>query len=138
MLRSAARNTVYVAIDGERAYQDTLGPDRTDGEKRTVGDYITMLSRYVRLAQDAWTDNPGNTQALDIMRKVAGIAVHCMEDHGIVTRAVPSKGVPYPEGKMPSFIDFVKSGDFSRRWLDVAEEILNPSPDSDEMKASLY
>ena len=80
------RQKVYEAIDAERDYQDRLGPDRSDGASRSVGDYCVMISAYTQKLLSAWTDNPGNEQALDVMRKIAGIAVHCMEDHGIVQR----------------------------------------------------
>lgn len=80
------RLEVYAAIDAERDYQNSLGPDRTDGNQHTVGDYLIMLDRYVRKAQDEWTDRAGNTSALDQIRKIAGIAVRCMEEHGIVNR----------------------------------------------------
>jgi hypothetical protein len=83
------REEVYKLIDGEREYQTNIiekSPARHDGHKHTPGDYITMLSSYVNKLQQAWTDNGGNEPALDIMRKCAGIAVHCMEDHGAPPR----------------------------------------------------
>jgi len=80
------RAEVYAAIDGERDYQDGLGADRTDGHRRTVGDYLTMFQYYLDQAIAAWTTNPGDEQALDVIRKLAGIAVHCMEDHGAPKR----------------------------------------------------
>lgn len=80
------RNEVYNLLDGERDYQDSLGSDRTDGAKRTVGDYIVMLQHYQNELVRQWTLNPGNEQALDVMRKIGGIAVHCMEDHGAPPR----------------------------------------------------
>ena len=83
---SIARFKVYQVIDGERDYQDALGSDRTDGAPRTVGDYLTMLRDYLAEADRNWVRNPGNEQALDTIRKIAGIAVHCMEDHGAPPR----------------------------------------------------
>ncbi len=82
------RYQVYEAIDGERAYQDNIiakDPARHDATvdaDHSVGAYLTMLDAYVRKAQDAWTDHGGHDKALDVIRKIAGIAVHCMEDHG--------------------------------------------------------
>lgn len=80
------REEVFELITSERDYQDSLSSARTDGSTKTVGDYITMLSHYVNKMQEAWTMNPGNTAALDVMRKVGAIAVHCMEDHGAPAR----------------------------------------------------
>jgi hypothetical protein len=90
--RPLARTHAYIAIDGERDYQDGLPPSRTDGERRTVGDYVTMLTNYHMELVQAWTKNPGNLQALDAMRKIAGIAVHCMEDHGVIYRGELTRG----------------------------------------------
>jgi len=84
------RNDVYKLIDGERDYQDELPASRTlkydNGSCHTVGDYVTMLSHYTNKAVEEWTLNPGDDAALNIMRKIAGIAVHCMEDHGAPER----------------------------------------------------
>jgi hypothetical protein len=79
---TATRPQVYDAIDTERAYQDALPPTRTDGVPRSVGDYVTMMQHYQAKLVAAWTENAGDEQALHVMRKIAGIAVHCMEDHG--------------------------------------------------------
>lgn len=89
------RAEVYSLIDGERDYQDKLGPDRTDYVKRTVGDYLTMLTVYLRRAQDDWTNNSGNIQSLDEIRKIAGIAVHCMEDYGAPARGEYESNRPW-------------------------------------------
>jgi hypothetical protein len=88
-----SRQEVYHAIDTERDYQDTLPPNRTDGEPRTVGDYITMLQYYQAQLVAGWTMSTGNDVALQIMRKIAGIAVHCMEDHGAPERLELAKTV---------------------------------------------
>lgn len=82
------RKEVYKLIDGERDYQDILPETRTDGNQRSVGDYITMMGYYYNKMVEAWTQNPGDEQALDVMRKIGGIAVHCMEDHGAPARIV--------------------------------------------------
>jgi hypothetical protein len=80
-----SRHIVYAYIGAERDYQDSLPPSRTDGQPRSIGDYFTMLRYYMRQADEAWTVNPGNGPALDVIRKIAGICVHCMEDHGVCT-----------------------------------------------------
>lgn len=80
------REDVYKLIDSERAYQHTLPPNRTIGFSKTVGEYITMLHHYMNKLDEAWTCNAGDEKALEVMRKIAGIAVHCMEDHGAPPR----------------------------------------------------
>lgn len=89
------RAIVYRVIDSERHYQNNLGVDRSDGVDRTVGDYLTMLDCYLRKAKDQWTNNPGNLEALHEIRKVAAIAVRCMEEHGAPSREVKDKSTNY-------------------------------------------
>ena len=80
------RKNVYKVIDEERNYQDKLGSDRTIGKSHDVGSYLTMLETYCRQARDSWTYNAGDQPALISIRKIAAIAVHCMEDHGAIPR----------------------------------------------------
>lgn len=80
------RQEVYAAIDGERAYQDNLPGIRTEGKPHTVGNYITMLQHYQNELVKSWAMCSGDHEALHVMRKIAGIAVHCMEDHGALER----------------------------------------------------
>lgn len=73
-------------------YQDRLFVLGDFAWRGAVGDYILMLEHYAGLARAAWNDNAGNHAALDVVRKVGGIAVKCMEDHGAIARQIP--GVP--------------------------------------------
>jgi hypothetical protein len=85
------RKTVYAIIDTERSYQDVLGPDRTVGDQKKVGEYLTMLRSYAARADDEWTFNAGDKKALEQIRKIAAICVKCMEEHGAeprITKAV--------------------------------------------------
>ncbi|MHA2279925.1 MAG: hypothetical protein ACXAC5_03490 [Promethearchaeota archaeon] len=45
-----------------------------------------MMSSYFRAAQDGWTNNAGTVFALHEIRKIAAIAVRCMEEHGAYPR----------------------------------------------------
>lgn len=97
--RSIARQQVYLAIDGEREYQDSLPRTRTDGSAKGVGDYLTLISRYHRKAEDDWSDTAGNDAALHQIRKIAAIAVHCLEDHGAPLRqTAPATKQPAEQG----------------------------------------
>jgi len=73
------RVDVYQLIDNERAYQDTksLGTN----SNFTVGEELVLLKSYLDLAFNAWTHNAGDVKALEEVRKVAAIAVRCMEHH---------------------------------------------------------
>jgi len=76
------RGQVHTLINTERTYQDNLPDTRTDGSNHTVCGFLCMFDTYLRRAIDGWTNNPGTAEALDNIRKLAGICVHCMEKHG--------------------------------------------------------
>lgn len=84
------RSEVYKLIDGEREYQDSLRYDGVNARfgdmEHEVGEYLVMFATYLRKAEDGWTLNKGNDQALHQIRKLATIAVRCMEEHGAPTR----------------------------------------------------
>lgn len=85
----ATRNEVYDAVDTERIYQSNVisqDPNRCMLIPKSVGDYIVMLSAYINRTQQTWCDTPGNEQTLHFIRKIAGIAVKCMEQHGAFKR----------------------------------------------------
>lgn len=90
MSKSMTRAQVYALIDGERDYQDSLGTDRREPFEvpHCTGEYLVMLATYLRKAEDAWTNTAGNHDALDQIRKIAAIAVHCMEDNGAPPRKI--------------------------------------------------
>lgn len=79
------RTEVYALIDGERDYQDAL-----NGRELMSGEEILLLQEYVERARLAWTvdfnENP-DSEYLHMVRKVAGIAVRCMEHNGGAARA---------------------------------------------------
>lgn len=94
-MKRIPRTEVYTAIDSERSYQDHLKKDRTsnptDGTRsidHTVGDFVTMMQHYQNELVAAWTQNPGDQAAMETMRKIGGIAVNCMEQHGAPKRIV--------------------------------------------------
>ena len=83
------RGEVFAVIDSERNYQDGLDHTRTDGCAKGVGDYLSLIRTYLRQAEDKYAFNPGNVEALHSIRKIAGIAVACMEQHGAHFRTIP-------------------------------------------------
>jgi len=86
-MKKLTRAEVYALIDGERDYQDREWPD----DDHQVGAYLTMLQTYMNAAHDAWTYNKGDDDALDVIRKIAGIAVRAMEVHGAPARGKRKK-----------------------------------------------
>jgi hypothetical protein len=89
------RADVYKLLDGERAYQESLWP-----APHSVGDYLTMLRYYGRLADAAWTVNSGDQPALNVIRKITAIGVHCMEEHGAPQREWWHRDMPTVEQSM--------------------------------------
>lgn len=83
IMPTATREEVYVAIDSERDYQETL--PRNDVKKQTPMEHLAIIRRICRDLEDAWYDTAGQPP-LDYMRKIAGVAVRCMEQHGAPLR----------------------------------------------------
>lgn len=83
MERPVSREDVYDAIDGERAYQDGLA--RNDVKQQTPMEHLAIIDRIVSDMKDCWYDRPGQP-SMDFMRKIAGTAVRCMEQHGAPRR----------------------------------------------------
>lgn len=82
---------VLAAIDSERAYQDLHWTQQGDTQgvpnRLTVGEFLLLLGEYHAQARTAWSREPKPESAtLHVMRKIAGIAVNCMEQHGVPRR----------------------------------------------------
>ncbi len=85
---SATREEVFEAINGERAYQDSLWPDDEGfSNPLLIGEFLVLLDVYLRKAQEEWTVEPKpEINSLNTVRKIAGIAVNCLEQHGAPKR----------------------------------------------------
>lgn len=84
------RSDVYLAIDSERAYQDraTADPNRPDMvEDFHMGDALTAIRYNLGKAEELWykTAKP-HAEAMEYIRKVAGICVKLGEDQGMPVR----------------------------------------------------
>lgn len=94
------REDVYRVIDGERYYQELMakkhnwGQGTGDASNHEVGVFLALLETYVRRALDAHADATGyrgpvsDNQALHVVRKIAALAVACMEQHGAPERKI--------------------------------------------------
>ena len=95
------RTQVYELVDGEREYQDALwGPTRDQG-RHTVTEFLAYIRDYAEeaLHLESRVANPeADERALGIVRKVAGLAVACMEQHGAPPRIVSELLKAIPEG----------------------------------------
>lgn len=81
------REKVYEAINTERYYQDNVWP-RGEEPEFSTGEEILLIEEYVLRAREAWTgEKQGEeSETLNAIRKIAGIAVRCMEKHGVQQR----------------------------------------------------
>lgn len=79
------REEVYKLIDGEREYQNEIWG--TDQDSKAVGSHLTLLDTYLKEAKDGYTYTDGNRKALETIRKIAALAVRCMELHDTPARS---------------------------------------------------
>jgi hypothetical protein len=86
---SETRAEVYRAIDSERNYHDSVVKNKygNDAEGHPVAAEILMIEEYAARARKEWTDQKGDEAALNMIRKVAGLCVRCMEHHGAPHRS---------------------------------------------------
>jgi hypothetical protein len=81
------RNVVYLAIEGERAYQDRKWPDNL----HSTLEYLVYMEDYIAEAKRVLSRRPdpeAKEFALHTVRKVAAMAVAAMEQNGVKTRDV--------------------------------------------------
>jgi hypothetical protein len=91
-----SRQQVYGIIDSERNYQDsrwgaTLSGDRApaagqSGGDRSVDEFILYIAGYTNDAVHNASHFAKAEDKLAIVRKIAGLCVACMEQHGAPTR----------------------------------------------------
>lgn len=85
------RQQVYEAIDTERAYQDskwgnTLSGDRVGNGERSVDEFSLYISGYTTDLVAFSSHFSDDIKKLEIIRKIAGLCVNCMEQHGAPKR----------------------------------------------------
>lgn len=57
--------------------------------QHTVAEELVLMKVYLDRAMQLWAGRPTQESTLDCVRKIAGIAVRCMEHHGAPPRMVP-------------------------------------------------
>ncbi len=83
-VRPATRDAVYDVVDGERDYQD--GEWSAAERSLTPGEYLILFEEYVAKARAVWVKEHGDVALINNFRKLAGIAVRAMEQHGSIAR----------------------------------------------------
>lgn len=85
-MKKKTQEEVFSAIAGERAYQDSRWGGESHDSFKSVGDYLIYIDDYVRQAKAKYTTSSGVDETLDIIRKIAGLTVACMEYNGAPLR----------------------------------------------------
>ena len=85
-MKPMTRQEVYALIDGERDYQNRISKSRGYRDIHTTAEHLVLLRTYLQKAEEAWTNNAGNMPAQDVVRKIAAIAVRCIEENGAPPR----------------------------------------------------
>ena len=81
------REKVFGAIIGERYYQDAQQKGgRFEKKVHTVGEELLLMKVYLDKAIAKYAKYYGDAAALHGIRKVAALAVRCMENHGALPR----------------------------------------------------
>lgn len=82
------RSIVFKAIVTERKYQDSLPATRREHRIMPLGEELLLLKEYLDRAIKNWTDAPGANPdiAKHDIRKLAGICVRALENHGAPMR----------------------------------------------------
>jgi len=78
------RETVFDRMDEERAYQDKLNTDTM-----TVGEELVLMREYLNRAQATYSTSfgdPHEEPTMHVIRKIAALAIRCMEHHGAPER----------------------------------------------------
>ena len=79
----------FEAIRKEREYQDSLWGNAASRGKHTVPEWILFMQNYLKEAEDVVCRKAYpkcDVDALHAIRKVAAMAVCCMEQNGIMQR----------------------------------------------------
>jgi hypothetical protein len=83
----SVRLDIIRAIDGELNYQNNMSPLRaTPGQDNGVAGQLVTLQDYTSRAMAAWTQNPSDDPALDVLRKCAAIAIRALILYGCPER----------------------------------------------------
>ena len=82
------KSSVTVAIISELQYQESRGSGWKNANMPSVGEELLLMEEYLHLARTAYTNNAGDEEALEVIRKVVGMGVRCMTNHGAPLRRV--------------------------------------------------
>ncbi len=82
------RAEVYAAIDSERAYQDKIWPGQVGPKEHDLDAFALYVAGYTAKLVEVCSTTDDSAKRLDFFRKVAGICVAAMEQHGAPKRVM--------------------------------------------------
>jgi len=80
--------TLFKKIRDERDYQDHLCTLKELPLSPTVEGELVMLKTYIDKTLIMWTKNPSSPTILSELRKIAGITIRALENHGCPKRDI--------------------------------------------------
>jgi hypothetical protein len=98
----ATREEVYSVIDTEREYQDWRWQGTASSQRRssshgatdrTLDEFILYIKGYADDLVNIASHSDDPNEKLHFVRKVAGLAVACMEAHGALPRKMPVEDI---------------------------------------------
>jgi len=81
----ATKGEVFAALVEERQYQD-LKHGGLEAHPHTLVEWITIMQRKLRDAEDGWCEGRGDNATLSDVIKATATGVACLEQHGLVKR----------------------------------------------------
>lgn len=91
LMDKLSRHEVYKLIDGEREYQDkqfghTMSGDRPGNGWRSADEWALYIQGYANELTNLASHSVHDDAKLNIIRKIAGMCVCAMEQHGAPER----------------------------------------------------
>ena len=77
-----SREEVFNIISQIRDRQDgNLGYAKDNGTSKPISDYLILLKVAIDKAIFSWAELSGEVPAVEEVKQIAAIAVHCLEEH---------------------------------------------------------
>jgi len=94
---------VLSAVHDERVFQNRKWGTIAE-HRHEVGGYLTLMRKLLTDAEQAWSTERGDQSALAEIRKVAAVAIACMEQHGVPIRH-PMEFANLQNGNVPHSVE---------------------------------
>lgn len=86
--KQISRTEIFKILEEERDFQDKMRPSTHHEGNASIPAHLLLIQEYLHRAISSWTNYRGmaEVEALDELRKVAALAIRCMEQNGAVRR----------------------------------------------------